>query len=53
MHTLSRLKWLSWIVVLVAAAALPSAAQQTQQTDDLQKQAGPAQTTVRHDYSRP
>ena len=38
MHPLSRLKWLSWIVVLVAAAALPSAAQQTQQTDDLQKQ---------------
>jgi len=34
MHTLSHLKCLSWIVLLVAAAALPSAAQQTQQTDE-------------------
>jgi maltoporin len=38
MHILCLLKRLPGIVVLLAAAVLPSAAQQTPQTDDLQKQ---------------
>jgi hypothetical protein len=37
MRSLSRLKRMPWIVVLVAAVALSAAAQQTQQGDDLQK----------------
>jgi hypothetical protein len=38
MRSLSGLKCLPRIILLVAATVLPSAAQQTQQTDDLQKQ---------------
>jgi maltoporin len=38
MRSLSHLMRMPWIVVLVAAGALSAAAQQSQQTDDLQKQ---------------
>lgn len=38
MRSLSHLVRMPWIVVWVAAGALSAAAQQTQQTDDLQKQ---------------